>query len=204
MHSSDQCKVCCPLTSLHVRRSPKPFLAILEYCKKSKSEAGGLGTRLCILLASYPACCQDYAICHRFSDSYSRSNSWLPPLAHGVHGHCITLDSQPDQDLDQQRQSAGSSVKICASWLAFSKVKGSSAAELEEARVVCAGCLCTLGCKSCCSTTRKRARTTRDTCTIRHCKYEKLGKKLCVVGEPGCRPGAKVRTYTKCRSSRPP
>ena len=66
VHSlSDQCKVCCPLTSLYVRRSPKPFLAILEYCKESKSEAGeGLGTRLCILFASYPACCQDYAVCH--------------------------------------------------------------------------------------------------------------------------------------------
>ena len=47
VHSSDQCEVCCPLTSLHVRQSPKPFLAILEYCKESKSEAGeGLGTRL--------------------------------------------------------------------------------------------------------------------------------------------------------------
>ena len=57
-------KVCCPLTSLHVRQSPKPFLAILEYCKESKSEAGeGLGTRLCILFASYPVCCQDYATC---------------------------------------------------------------------------------------------------------------------------------------------
>ena len=44
--------------------------------------------------------------------------------------------------------------------------------------------------------------TTRDTCTPRHCKYEKLGKKLCVVGEPGCRPGAEVRTYTKCQSTR--
>ena len=27
---------------------------------------------------------------------------------------------------------------------------------------------------------------------------KKLGKKLCVMGEPGCRPGAKVRTYTNC------
>ena len=51
VHSNDQCKVCCPATSLQVVRSPKPFLAILEYCKKSKSEAReGLGTRLCILL----------------------------------------------------------------------------------------------------------------------------------------------------------
>ena len=49
------------------------------------------------------------------------------------------------------------------------------------------------GCKSGCSTTRKRASnpgTARDTCTPRHCKYEKLSKKLCVVGEPGCRPGS--------------
>ena len=78
VHSSDQCKVCCPLTSLHVRQSPKPFLTILEYCKKSTSEAGeGLGTRLCILFASYPACCQDYAMHNfaTFSDSYSCSNS---------------------------------------------------------------------------------------------------------------------------------
>ena len=29
----------------------------------------------------------------------------------------------------------------------------------------------------------------------------KLSKNLCVVGEPGCRPGAKVQTYTKCQSS---
>ena len=65
MHSSDQSKVCCPLTSFQVRRSPKPFLTILEYCKESKSEAGeGLGTRLCILFASYPACCQYYAVCN--------------------------------------------------------------------------------------------------------------------------------------------
>ena len=133
------------------------------------------------MFASYPACCQDYAICH--------------------------LDSQPDQDLDQQRHIAGSSVKICTPWFAFSRVKGRTAAELEEARVECAGCLCTLGCKSGCSTTRKRVSnpgTTQDTCTLRHCKYEKLGMKLCVVGEPGCRPRAEVRTYTKCQSSRPP
>ena len=51
-----------PLTSLHVMRSPRPFLAILEYCKQWKSEAGeGLGT---ILFAVYtsncnPTCYQD-------------------------------------------------------------------------------------------------------------------------------------------------
>ena len=42
-----------------------------------------------------------------------------------------------------------------------------SAAELEEARVECAGWLCTLGCNSGCSTTRKTASnpgTVRNTC----------------------------------------
>ena len=66
----------------------------------------------------------------------------------------ITLDSQADQDLDQQRHSAGSSAKICAPWLAFSRAKGRSATELEEARIQCTGCLCTLGCKGGFSTTR--------------------------------------------------
>ena len=49
----------------------------------------------------------------------------------------------------------------------------------------------TLGCKSDCSTTRKRASnpgTARD--SPRHCKDEKLGKKLCVLAEHGCRPGS--------------
>ena len=45
---------------------------------------------------------------------------------------------------------------------------------------------------------------TRDTHTLRHCKYANLVKKLCVVGMPGCRPRAEVRTYTKCQWSRPP
>ena len=35
------------------------------------------------------------------------------PLAHEVFGHCIALDSQADQDLDQQGHSTGSSAKIC-------------------------------------------------------------------------------------------
>ena len=79
-------------------------------------------------------------------------------FAHGVFGHCIALDSQPGQDLDQQRHNAGSSAKICAPWLAFSRVKGRSAAELEEAEVECAGCLCTLEYKSGCFTTIQEAR----------------------------------------------
>ena len=88
-------------------------------------------------------------------------------------------------------QCAGSSAKICVqSSLAFSK--GRIAAELEEARAEYTGWLCSLGRKSGCSTTRKRMSnpgTAWDTCTPRHCKDEKLDKKLCVVGEPGCRPG---------------
>ena len=62
---------------------------------------------------------------------------------------------------------------------------------MEEGRVECAGRLCTLGCKSGCTTIRKRASnlgTVRD--TPRHSKDEKLGKKLCVVGDPGRRPGS--------------
>ena len=65
---------------------------------------------------------------------------------------CIALDSQADQNLDQQRHSAGSSAEICVLWLAFSRANRRSAADLEKARVECAGWLCTLGCKSGCST----------------------------------------------------
>ena len=57
---------------------------------------------------------------------------------------------------------------------------------------MCCMKLCALGCKSGCSTTRKRVSnpgTAQDTCTLRHCKDEQLVKKSCVVGEPGCRPG---------------
>ena len=42
-------------------------------------------------------------------------------FAHGVFGHCIALDSQPDQDLDQQRHSAGSSAKILCSMVGLLK-----------------------------------------------------------------------------------
>ena len=80
VHSSHQCKVCLPSDMM---RSPKPFLTILGYCKQSKSEAGeGLGTRLRNLFASYPACCQDYAICYflrllqSFQSLVTSSSSW--------------------------------------------------------------------------------------------------------------------------------
>ena len=76
--------------------------------------------------------------------------SWYLPHAHGLFQHCITLDSQADQDLDQQRHSAGSSAKI-----GLLKCQRRRAAQLEEARVECAGWLCTLGCESGCSIVRK-------------------------------------------------
>ena len=78
-----------------------------------------------------------------------------------------------------------------------------SAAELEEAIVECAGWLCTLGCESGCSTTRKRASnpgTVQDTCTPRHWKDEKVGKK------PWCGGRASMEIWKpKCKpqSSRP-
>ena len=80
VHSSDQCKVCCSLHDIIACEAiSKAFPRHFGVLQESKSEAGeGLGTRLCILFASYPACCQDYAM-HKFatfSDSYSRSNSW--------------------------------------------------------------------------------------------------------------------------------
>ena len=68
-----------------------------------------------------------------------------------------------------------------------------SAAGLEETKVECAGCLCTLGGKHGCSTTRKRAsnpRTVQNTCTPRHWKDEEAGKKPCVVGKPQWRSGS--------------
>ena len=73
---------------------------------------------------------------------------------------------------------------------------------------VCWIWLCTLGCKSGCSTTRKRASnpgTVWNTCTLRHCKDEKLGKKLCAEGEPGCRPGNQsANLYQVSVKSTPP
>ena len=141
VHSNDQCKMCLPSD---VMRSPKPFLTILEYCKQSKSEAReGLGTRLCNLFASYPACCQDYAVCH------------LLRLLQSFQSLVTSSCSWSIWTLYRFRQSTRS--RICAPWLAFSRAKGRSAAELEEARIECAGRLCTLGCKSGFSTTRKRA-----------------------------------------------
>ena len=133
-----KCVYNSPLTSLHVMRSPRPFLAIFEYCKQSKSEAGeGLRTSLCILFASNPACCQDYAICHflrllqSFQSLVTSSCSWS-------FGQCIALDSQADQVLDHQRQCWLKCKDLC-SMVGLLKSQGRSAAELEEAIVECAG-----------------------------------------------------------------
>ena len=64
-----------------------------------------------------------------------------------------SIDSQADQVLDQQRHSAGSNAKICAPWLAFSRAKGGVQQNWRRQEL---SVLCTLGCKSGCSTTRKR------------------------------------------------
>ena len=71
VHSSDQCKVCLPSD---VMRSPRPFLAILEYCKQSKSEAGETwepGCATFLLLTQPVAKTMPFATS---SDSYSRFN----------------------------------------------------------------------------------------------------------------------------------
>ena len=110
LHSSDQCKVCLPFD---VMRSPRPFLTILEYCKQSKSEAGNQAVQLvCFLPSLLPRLCcwplpqTPTVVPIPVTSSYSWSIWTL---------YC--LDSQPDQDLDQQRYSAGSSAKICAPWV---------------------------------------------------------------------------------------
>ena len=46
-----------------------------------------------------------------------------------------------------------------------------------------------------------RERIIQELCEIH--VHQKLGKKPCVVGEPGCKPGSQVRTYTKRQSSQP-
>ena len=125
-----------PLTSLHVMRSPRPFLATLKDCKQLKSEVReGLGARLCILGAMYtsnPACCQDYAVCH-----FLRLLQYLQSLVTSCCSWSIY------DTVIAQRHSAGSSAKVCVPWLAFSRAKRRSAAELKEARVECAGWLYT-------------------------------------------------------------
>ena len=88
----------------------------------------------------------------------SQTHTAISIPAPGAFGHCVACDSQADQDLVGQRHSAGSSAKICTPWLAgLHKSQREECAEMEEERVECAGWLCTLVCKSCSSTTNKRA-----------------------------------------------
>ena len=94
-------------------------------------KAWDLGCAFCLLPIQPVAKTMPFAT---FSDLQLCQSLVMSYIVHGVFGHCIALDSQADQDL-----------------------LPSSAAELEEARVECAGWLCTLECKSGCSTTRKRA-----------------------------------------------
>ena len=117
-----------------------------------KSEAGGLGTRLCILFASYPACCQDYTICHFFR--LLQSFQFLVTSSCSWSIWTLYRLRQPTRSrLGPTKTQCWLKCKDLCSMVGFLKiVKGRSAAQLEEARVECAGCLCTLGCKSGCST----------------------------------------------------
>ena len=126
-----------------------------RFLAHSSDQAGeGLGSRLCILFVSNPACCQGYALCH-----FLRLLQSFQSLVTSCSCSIWTLYSlrQPSRSRlgPTKTQCAGSSAKICVqSSLAFSK--GRIVAELEEARAEYAGWLCSLGRKSGCSTTRKR------------------------------------------------
>ena len=102
------------------------------------------------------ACCQDYAVSHflrllqSFQSLIISSCSWSIWTV-----YCLRQPSS--SRFGPTKTQCWLKRKICAPWLAFSRVKVRSAAELEEGRVECAGWLCTLGCRSGCSTFRKRA-----------------------------------------------
>ena len=137
MHSSDQCKVCLPSDVMRSPRLSSPFWNTVSNQNLKPEKAWEPGCATCLLLTQPVAKTMLFVT---FSDSYSCSNSCnLLLLMEYNFGHCIALYSQADQD--QQRHSASSSAN-CAPWLA-SRANGRSAAELEEARVGCAGCLCT-------------------------------------------------------------
>ena len=108
--------------------------------------------------------------------------------------YCLA-DSQADQDLDQQRHSAGSSERFVPYGWSQEPKGGVQQNWKRQELSVLDGCV--LGCKSGCSTIRKRASnlgTVRD--TPRHCKDEKLGKNPCVVASLDADQEAKVRTCT--------
>ena len=100
----------------------------------SDQAGGGLETRLFILFASNSACCQDYAVCHllrllqSFQSLVNSSCSWSI--------WTVYLLRQPSRSrLGPTKTQCWLKRKICAPWLAFSRAKGRSAAELEEGRV---------------------------------------------------------------------
>ena len=100
--------------------------------------------------------------------------------SHGVFGHCIALD--------QQRHSAGSSAKICTPWLAFLKSQKGGVQQnwRRQELSVQDGCV-HWGARVVVPPPgspkiASNSGTTWD--KPRHCKDEKLGKKLCVLGEP--------------------
>ena len=94
----------------------------------SDQARGGLETRLCILFASNPACCQDYAIRHflrllqPFQSLVISSCSWSI-------GRVYCLRQPSRSRLGPTKTQCWLKRKICAPWLAFSRVKGRSAAE---------------------------------------------------------------------------
>ena len=153
-----------------------------------------VGQCLFAVFTSNPACCQDYAVCHflRLLQSFQplvTSFLWTRSIWTLYHLR------QPSTSKLGPTKTVLALVQRCMlhGWPSQEPNYRRSAAELEEARVEFAGWLCTLGCKSSCSTTRKRASnpgTVRDTCTPRHWKDEKVGKKLCVVGKPQWRSGS--------------
>ena len=67
--------------------------------------------RLCILFASNPACCQDYAVCHFLRLLQSFQSLVISSCSWSVWTVYCLADSQGDEDLDQQRHSAGSSER---------------------------------------------------------------------------------------------
>ena len=148
----------------------KAFLTILEYCKESKSE--GLRARLCILFGSsvYPACCQDYAICHflRLLQSFhflvTSSCSWSIWTLYRLR--------QPT------RSRLGPTKTQC--WLKckdLCPMVGFLKSQREEcSKIVPGGGTITLAPQS-----------TQPSSTLNSCK--RLSNR---------RPGAEVRTYTKC------
>ena len=89
----------------------------------SDQARGGLETRLCILFASNPACCQDYAICNflrllqPFQSLVVSSCSWSIGRV-----YCFRQPSR--SRLGPTKTQCWLKQKICAPWISFSRAKG--------------------------------------------------------------------------------